>query len=446
MQYLRTGLRRTALVLAVVVLAVAAAACGPTGSGGGGGGGGGGQTTGKAGELTFLHKYPEPERAPYFQKVVNDYQAAHPGVKINIQAAGDQPIKDKLRVLTSSQQLPDIYFSWPGDFSKKFVRAGLAADLTSAVKGTDWEKSIAAADWKAYTYDGKNYGVPIRSDVKVFAYNTKLFKDHGVSVPKTLDDLLAACDKFKQAGIEPIAFGNQFGWPAIHYLTELNAKYVPKATLDQDYSPQTASFSHPGYVQALQTFQRINQSCLTKGANGIEHESAQAQLTNGKAAMHYFEVVEFRNFAEDKVPASFANNWSFFPMPEIAGAAGDPKALTGAPDGFLVNAKSANKDTAIDFLKFLTNQENGKRIVSEAGFLSPVAGSLTAENSTPQLQQALDLIEQTSTFAVWLDTAAHAKVASAYLSGAQALIDGSQSPEQVMADVKQASEQAKQEG
>jgi raffinose/stachyose/melibiose transport system substrate-binding protein len=442
MRQLCTRLRRCTLVLAVVAMTAAAAACGPTG----GGGGGGQQTSGKTGELTFLHKYPEPERAPYFQKVVADYMAAHPGVKINIQAAGDQPIKDKLRVLTSSHQLPDIYFSWPGDFTGKFVRAGLAADLTSAVRGTDWEKSIPAAAWDAYTQDGKIYGVPISLDAKVFAYNTAIFKKNGISVPKTLDELLADCGKLKAAGVEPIAFGNQFGWPAIHYLTELNSKYVPQATLNQDYNPQTASWSDPGYVKALQTFQTINKACLTKGANGIEHEAAQAQLTNGKAAMQYLEVVEFRNFKKGAVPASFADNWSFFKMPDIPGAGGDPGTLTGAPDGFLVNAQSKNKDTAIDFLKFLTNQQNGQKIVSEAGFLSPVAGSLTAENSTPQLQDALKLIQQTKTFAIWLDTAAHAKVASAYLSGAQALLDGTKSPEQVMAAVKQASDQAKQEG
>jgi raffinose/stachyose/melibiose transport system substrate-binding protein len=441
MQRLRRGLHRSTLVVAAVLATVALAACGPTG------GGGGQQATGKKGELTFLHKYPEPERAPYFQKVASDYEAAHPGVKINIQAAGDQPIKDKLRVLTSSHQLPDIYFSWPGDFTGKFVRAGLAADLTSAVKGTDWEKSMPPAAWDAYTQDGKIYGVPISLDAKVFAYNTAIFKKNGISVPKTLDDLMAACGKLKAAGVEPIAFGNQFGWPAIHYLTELNAKFVPQATLDKDYRPQTATWSDPGYVKALQTFQTLNKACLTKGANGIEHEAAQAQLLNGKAAMQYLEVVEFRNLTKKGgAPASFADNWSFFRMPDVPGAAGDPKALTGAPDGFLVNNQSQNKDTAIDFLKFLTNKENGQKIVSQAGFLSPVAGSLTPQNSYPQLQDALTLIQQTSHFAIWLDTAAHAKVASAYLSGAQALLDGSKTPEQVMSAVKQASDQAKQEG
>ena len=437
MQHPRRWLRSSLLALAVAAITVAAAACGSSTSGG---------TSGGKTQLSFLEKYPEPERAPYFQKVVADYQAAHPNVTINLQAVGDQPIKDKLRVLTASHQLPDIYFSWPGEFTNKFVRAGLAADLTSAVKGTDWEKSMHAAAWNAYSYQGKIYGVPISLDAKVFAYNTEIFKKNGISVPKTLDDLLADCGKLKAAGVEPIAFGNQYGWPAIHYLTTLNAKYVPAATLAQDYNPKTASFSDPGYVKALQTFQTINKACLTQGANGISHESAQAQLVNGKAAMQYLEVVEFRNLKKGTAPASFANNWSFFAFPAVSGATGDQNALTGAPDGFLVNAQSKHKDMAIDFLKFLTNQKNAQNIVSQAGFLSPVAGSLTPQNSYPQLQDALKLIQHTSAFSVWLDTAADAKVASAYLAGAQGLLDGSKSPDQVMSDVKQASQQAKQSG
>ena len=58
------------------------------------------------------------------------YEAANPEVNIKLEQVGDQPYKDKIRVLTASKDLPDIYFSWAGDFANKFVRAGLAADLT----------------------------------------------------------------------------------------------------------------------------------------------------------------------------------------------------------------------------------------------------------------------------------------------------------------------------
>jgi raffinose/stachyose/melibiose transport system substrate-binding protein len=46
-------------------------------------------------------------------------------------------------------------------------------------------------------------------------------------------------------------------------------------------------------------------------------------------------------------------------------------------------------------------------------------------------------------FAIWLDTVTNAQVANAYLAGAQGLLDGSQTPEQVMASVQAAAKKAK---
>ena len=110
--------------------------------------------------------------------------------------------------------------------------------------------------------------------------------------------LLDSCGKLKSAGYTPIAFGNQFGWPAIHYLTQLNAYSVPPATLAKDYNPSTGAFTDPGYVQALTEFQSIVKTCSNPSANGLAHEAAQANFLSGKAAMHYLESVEFSVLTE----------------------------------------------------------------------------------------------------------------------------------------------------
>ena len=399
----------------------------------------------KAGTLTMVTKFADPKYAPYFEKVVEDYQTANPEVKIELEQVGDQPYKDKIRVLSASKQLPDIYFSWAGDFANKFVRANLAADLTSVIgPDTEWGKTLAPAALKAFEYDGKNYGVPINLDGKYLAYNKTIFEKAGVTVPKTLPELLSACDKLKSAGVQPIAFGNQFGWPAIHYITQLNAYNVPPETLAADYNPQTGQFTDPGYVKALQQFKEINDKCGTPNANGISHEAAQANFLAGKAAMQYVESVEFNAFTEKGgAPAAFAKSWDLFRLPPPDSPAGDPKALTGAPDGFLVNAQSQNTALAVDFLKFLTNHENASTMTKELGWLSPVQGSATPENSFPQLIKTLEDMSQASQFAIWLDTVAHADVASAYLAGVEGMLGGKLQPEQVMQAVQKAAEKAR---
>ena len=109
----------------------------------------------------------------------------------------------------------------------------------------------------------------------------------------------------------------------------------------------------------------------------------------------------------------------------------------------MVNAQSKQAPLAVDFLKFMTNQDNAKKLTKDIGWLSPVKGSATSENSFPQLESALEDINAASQFAIWLDTVTHADVANAYLSGVQGIVDGSQSPEQVMTAVQAAAAKAK---
>jgi raffinose/stachyose/melibiose transport system substrate-binding protein len=397
-----------------------------------------------SGTISFLHKYGDPRYAPYFDSVVAGYQALHPNVKIDVTAETDQGVKDKLRVLAASNTLPDIYFSWAGDFTKKFVRGGLAKDLTEDVSG-DWKASFTPAALDAYTYDGKLYGVPITLDAKYLVYNNKMFQDSGIAVPTTLEELLAACDAFKAKGVmDPIAFGNQYGWPAIHFMTQLNAYEVPAATMATDYDPATGAFTDPGYLKALQDFADLNSHCLTQGANGMSHENAQANFLTSQSPMHYIEAVEFKVLTEaGGAPADIANNWGFIKLPAPAAAPGDKGALEGAPDGFLVNPKSEHLDIAVDFLKYLTSLDNAKKLTADLGWLSPVIGSATAENTFPQNVQVIDDISKASSMAIWLDTVTNIDVANAYLNGLQAMLDGTKTPADVVADVQAAAATAK---
>jgi raffinose/stachyose/melibiose transport system substrate-binding protein len=310
---------------------------------------------------------------------------------------------------------------------------------------TEWGKTLAPAATKAFEYDGKYYGVPINLDGKYLAYNTAAFEKAGISAPPaTLEELLSDCGKLKSAGYVPIALGNQYGWPAIHYITQLNAFNVPADTLAADYNPATGAFTDPGYVKAIEQFKQIADTCSSPGANGLSHEAAQAQLLGGKAAMQYIESLEFKVLTADGgASKEIADNWSFFRLPAASGAPGDTGALTGAPDGFLVNASSKNTALAVDFLKFMTSQENAQKIVKDLGWLSPVADSATSENSYPQLTDTLTDMGKASQFAIWLDTVTQADVASAYLSGVEGLLSGEKTPQQVVEGVQKAAEGAK---
>ena len=85
------------------------------------------------GTLSILTKFGGDPLESYFQEIADAYEAEHPDVTIELIQETDQSVKDKTKTLTASQALPDIYFTWAGDWAQNFVDGGLAADLSAVI-------------------------------------------------------------------------------------------------------------------------------------------------------------------------------------------------------------------------------------------------------------------------------------------------------------------------
>ena len=396
------------------------------------------------GTISVLTRYAGDYEA-YFKQMKEKYEALHPNVKIDLQQESDQGYKDKIKTLTASQNLPDVYFTWAGDYAAQFYENGLALDLTSVIApGTEWGDTIATSALETYNSDGTYYGIPFALDAKFMVYNEALFADAGVDVPTDFESFIESCATLKDAGITPMAFGNIDGWPAIHFITQLNSYDVPAATMVADFDPKTATWDNPGYVAALDQFGEILDQCTVTGteANGSDYYSQRDAYSRGEAAMFYVENLEF-GATVPKGSKAEADGYGIFRLPVPADAAGDTEALTGAPDAFLINSRSENAALAVDFMKFVTNQENAALLTSMTGIPSPVVGSLTADNSSEQLRTSIKELQAANSMSIWLDTVTVPEVADAFLSGVQGFISGDKTADQVMAGVQSASAAAK---
>lgn len=439
-----TSTRAVIALSSVAATALVLSACGGGSDGASTGDGeGGGEVTGDAGTLTLLHKWPEGDHADFFEKVIADFEA-ETGVTVEADAVQDDPYKERIRVLTGSNSLPDVYFVWPGRYGEQFFEAGLAEDLTDAMSD-GWADSLLTPAVEAYTANGQIYAAPISLSGKFFTYNKLIFDEVGVEVPQTLDDLYAACAAFTDAGYTPISMGNNAQWPAVHYLTTLVAKYVPQDAMLADFDPATATYDHEGYLMAAETLTSLSEACFTPGANGISNDSAKAEMQTGVVPMYYGESNIFSMFREaNGATAEVSENWGFFPFPDIPDGAGDGESLTGAPDGFVINANSENKELAEQFLRYMTSKDVGALLLEMRDRPSAVVGAEEGvEDVLPQLSDALTLLDNVETFNIWLDTATEPQVAAAWLAAGQAAVDGSQTPEEIVAQIKQASDSVK---
>jgi raffinose/stachyose/melibiose transport system substrate-binding protein len=393
-----------------------------------------------SGTVSVLTKFGLQTLSPYFVNIAAEYEKLHPGVKVELIQESDDSVKGKTKTLVASNSLPDVYFTWTGSWGGNFVRGKRAADLSKVIgPDSEWGKTLVPAAVQAFQYNGKYYGIPLYLDVKFMGYSKAIFQKAGVAVPKTFDELLAACDTIRKAGVTPISLGNKEAWPAVHFAGQLLAYDVPRATLEQDFDPKTAKFDDPGYVESLKQFKALIDRCTDGGTvNGTSYSSAFQQFSNAQSAMYYQEIIEFDQAATAD-SALKREDFGFFTLPVPEGAKGDPKAIEGAPEGYMISSASKNIPLALDFMKFVTSKENGQVLSSPPyGQPSATVGGSSKDKMSPQVVEGLAALESASYLMPWLDTANSARVAAAWLSSLQALAGGTMTPEQVMATVKEA--------
>lgn len=391
--------------------------------------------------LKLLNKYPEDNYRVYFEEAIKEFEAQHENIKVEMENVSDEAIKDKLSVMASGGEMPDIFFSWSGEYVKKFARGGMALDLTSYLEAdSEWKEGFLPAFLNNSTFDGETYGVPYRSGIMYMMYNKAVFEENNLTIPETWDDFLNTCNTLKENGMTPIAFGNSSPWYAAWWIGQLNAMMVPADTTAKDYNPETGEFTDPAYVEAVQAFLNLNNNgYFGNNVNSKDYYQVREEFCAGKAGMMLDATPQFSQFTDTM---GSEDAWGFFKIPTMEGAKGDPGVVGGGAEVYCISSDCKYPDEAVEFIKFMTTKEQGIKQTKEAGLPNALIGGITEENSSPALAEAYKEAEIYTNIADWLDTAVEASVADQYMTSLQEGLDG-KSGEDIMKDVQAAAKEMK---
>ena len=382
-------------------------------------------------EIDFFHRWPNEPRKSFYDDKVKEYMEQNPDVHINVDYVLNDAYKEKVRVLVSSDELPDIFTAWSDSFAKNLVSSERIMPLNEVIQeDEEWSSKIIDSQFGGFTFDDTTYGIPFTVDGKAFFYNKAIFKENNIEVPTTYDELLAALDKLQSAGYEqPLVEGLTNTWAISHYLGTIFERVVEPAILDKDYNEETAEFTDQGYIQGLEIFEELT-GYMGDVSTAIDHEAARNMFAAGEVPVLYMQFAEVK-MVEEAGDVEFG----FFDFPAVEGAAGDPTALTGAPEGWMVS-KNAPEET-IDFLKFLTSEETAAEFTKTDGQLNAIEGAVTEENVNPTSLEAYELITNASSTAPWFDNAVNINVADIFMRGGQSLATGQTTPEEILNEVQQ---------
>jgi raffinose/stachyose/melibiose transport system substrate-binding protein len=362
------------------------------------------------------------------EDVVKAFEAANPGVKVNLTTAGADQYQQQIRTQLASGTGPDVMTVWPGNGNPGatyvLAKPGYLLDLSDQ----PWAAQLPAAFQKVAQYNGKTYNALFGLNGIGAVYNDQAMKKAGLTAPGTWTDLLTFCRAAAGKGTPAFALGIQDNWVTQLVLYALVATTVYGTDKDFDTKMQDgqATFAGSPWTTAMAKYQEMNKAgCFQKNPLGTSYEASQTLAATGKTlgivqGNWVIGLLKQKNpkgtFTMKALPAT--DDSAAFLMPAAAGA------------GYGVNAKAKNKDLALKFVTYVMSPDGMKLFNQKQGSLPTLTSASSAVD--PGLAELTTFVKDNRTVPFMDQLWPNAKVQQTMLSGLQEVFSNQSTPDKVL--------------
>lgn len=334
--------------------------------------------SGLEGEVVYWSMWNQTEaQGKVLNEAINDFMAKNPNVKVKVEWKGRESAKLLQPALDNGEAI-DIYDHGVETVVKEWQKYSLnLEDYMSKnypqTGGKSYEDSVLGSLVglaRGLSDDGDLYAVPYQPYVFAFMYNKEHFQEAGIdAVPTTWEEFMAACEKLKSKGYEPITSDDAYVETLIgtHLARLKGVDFVEELVQDKS----NALWDDPAVLQMAKQFEE----CATKGY--FSKNIATNKFPAGQQDVAFGTVSMYLNgtWLVNEIMASTGPDfkWGTFTYPAFQGGKDGITAATYGSQAFAINKKSASKDAAFALLVHLTVGEWDSALAKES-FGVPVSG------------------------------------------------------------------------
>lgn len=229
-----------------------------------------------------------------FQDFATDVKTLLPDYDINFKfIKGDsKAYKTKIKVLLSTAEIPDVFFSTDESFSNELYSANSIQPVEKYLNQLKfWDMVLPSA--KVQGYNNHIYAIPIDAvSYQIVEINKDLFTKYNVTPPQTFNDLLSAVSIFKSKGITPIALAGKNGTAVYNMLEGFAYTVDPKIT--SKIISGDAKFSDAPFKEsATKVKELLDMGAFEPNVDLISNQDAANLFYSGKAAMYCTDSMNF---------------------------------------------------------------------------------------------------------------------------------------------------------
>ena len=282
---------------------------------------------------------------------------ALPDVEVEFEpGGGGEDMANKLKTYNASGDLPDVWYS-TADSAAAIRSAGNMENLTDYVTEDGFLDNYAIPDALKFS-DGNIYCLTSGADTyftpRIF-YNTAIFEEYGLEIPKTYEELLDICRKLKEIGKVPMAVPGQGGWAPQLYMMQTMIQ-IEDPQVAMDLLQNKTDFSNPVAINAANRIQELAKAgAFPDGVTNLSYTNARDMFTSGRSAMFggfTWEVPAMAALEDIKV------DLFMWPSAKEGVEVEETTQYWGSPlNGYAVNPDGANVETAVKLAEFCVEQE-----------------------------------------------------------------------------------------
>ncbi|MGN7455557.1 ABC transporter substrate-binding protein [Paenibacillus pasadenensis] len=300
-----------------------------------------------------------------FQKLLDDFSAKYPNVKIDndVMSANDDGFRTKVNSDMNSGNEPDLLFYFVGADAKGFVDAGKVVPLNSLLdEDAEWKNGfIPSALESVKQPDGNIYAAPLTGFYEGLFVNKAIFEKYNLELPTDWDKLTKAVKTLSENKIIPLAAPfDQSHYVIEHSVLAASGSEGQKAGLLNGISPE--------WELGIGKLKELGDlGAFPKDAATIDLTMAANYYSQGLAAM----VLE-GSWAIGGMADAVKSTSTVLPFPAIPGGKGTGKDVVGGfGSGFYLSKATYDnadkKDAAVQLLKFLTSKDAIKAVATANG-------------------------------------------------------------------------------
>ena len=325
--------------------------------------------------------YPGEDEA--WEAAAAQFEKENPDVKVDISWEGSfEDVAQNVQAVKLADETIDLYSCGARTIRNSLAQAGICMKLNDLIK--PYEDRFTDGMLETAKVDDNLWSIPIGSSgSSTFYYNKNMFKELGIEVPSTFEELADACSLIKEKkGITPILQqGSLSGYWPMWFMETYAQTTVNKSVENvEEFLAGKRTFDTAEEMEAFDLIKKFfDEGLIDSTSLNTDADGMRAAFAQEKSAIFFGGTWEYTN-VEEVVGDKFEIGVFEFPV-MVNGSFSQHGGGCGTSLFIPTFCNKDNMDLIMKFVELVTRPEYAGPIIESASPIIPSIKGVTAGDS-----------------------------------------------------------------